>query len=42
MSEELKLTDREWRGFKIGSLFNVRIGRSLDGTKLVEMGKSLI
>lgn len=39
MSEELKLTDREWRGFKIGSLFNVRIGRSLDGNKVSRDGQ---
>ena len=39
MSEELKLTDREWREFKIGSLFNVRIGRSLDGNKVSRDGQ---
>ncbi|WP_439328252.1 restriction endonuclease subunit S [Lonepinella sp. BR2357] len=31
---ELKLTDKEWKGFLIGNLFDVKIGKSIDGNKV--------
>jgi restriction enzyme bgcI subunit beta len=33
------LEDREWRKFKIGNLFSVRIGKSLDGNKVNRVGQ---
>lgn len=33
------LEDREWRKFKIGNLFGVRIGKSLDGNKVNRVGQ---
>lgn len=31
---ELKLTDREWGEFAIGKLFDIKIGKSIDGNKV--------
>lgn len=39
MSKKLKLTDREWKKFKIGDLFSTRIGKSLDGNKVNRVGQ---
>ena len=38
MSKKIKLTDREWREFKIKDLFSIRIGDSLDGNKVDRTG----
>ncbi|GAB1250915.1 hypothetical protein Tsumi_00190 [Porphyromonas miyakawae] len=38
MNKKLKLTDREWKEFKIKDLFSIRIGDSLDGNKVDRTG----
>lgn len=38
MSKKLKLTDREWREFCVGELFNMNIGYSIDGNKADRTG----
>lgn len=38
MKSKLKLTDREWREFCVGELFNMNIGYSIDGNKADRTG----
>ncbi|MDP0297784.1 restriction endonuclease subunit S [Glaesserella parasuis] len=41
MMNKLKLTDREWKEFGIGDLFDIKIGKSIDGNKVNrEIGKT--